>query len=80
MSASMMVVAQMLQKFISIDMARKIVRKTKIYSVDWLRNGFCYRTTMGCTWEDVKNCKRTAKLLGEKIEYEHYDTRTDVYY
>jgi hypothetical protein len=34
---------------------------------------------MGCTWEDVKDCKRTAKLLGEKIEYEHYDTREDVY-
>ena len=53
---------------------RKKVVKTKIYSVDWYRNGFCYRTTMGCTWEDVKQCKRTAKLLGEKIEYEHYDT------
>ena len=75
----MMVAALMLQRFISIDMARKIVRKTKIYSVDWIRNGFCYRTTMGCTWEDVKDCKRTAKLLGETIEYEHYDTRTDVY-
>lgn len=78
----MMVVAQMKQKFISNNknMARKkIVRKTKIYSVDWIHNGFCYRTTMGCTWEDVKDCKRTAKLLGEKIEYEHYDTREDVY-
>ena len=53
----------------------KIIKhKTKIYSVDWICNGFCYRTTMGCTWEDVKKYKRTAKLLGEKIEYEHYDT------
>jgi hypothetical protein len=34
---------------------------------------------MGCTWEDVKNCKRQAKLMGEKIEYEHYDTKVDEY-
>lgn len=75
-----MVAALMLQRFISIDMARKkIVRKTKIYSVDWIRNGFCYRTTTECTWQDVLDCKRTAKLLGEKIEYEYYRTRTDVY-
>jgi hypothetical protein len=58
---------------------RKKVIKTKIYSVDWIRNGFCYRTTMGCTWEDVKNCRRTAKLLGETIKYEHYDTKVDEY-
>jgi len=60
-------------------MRRKIVKKTNIYSVDWIRNGFCYRTTMGCTWEDVLNYKRTARLLGEKIEYQKYDVRTDVY-
>ena len=59
-------------------MKKKVV-KTKIYSVDWIHNGFCYRTTMGCTWEDVKQCKSTAKLLGETIKYEHYDTREDVY-
>lgn len=55
---------------------RRIKRKAKIYSVDWLRNGLCYRTTMGCTWEDVLECKRTAKLLGETIKYEHYNTTT----
>ena len=60
-------------------MRKKIVRKTKIYSVDWFYNGFCYRTTMGCKWEDVKECKRVAKLLGEEIKYEHYDTREEVY-
>lgn len=60
-------------------MRRKIVKKTNIYSVDWLHNGFCYRTTMGCTWEDVLDCKRTARLMGEKIEYQKYDVRTDVY-
>jgi hypothetical protein len=25
---------------------------------------------MGCDIDDVKNCKRTAKLLGETIKYE----------
>lgn len=57
---------------------RKIVRKYKVYTVNWLRDGFCYRTTQGCDWEAVKDCKRTAKLLGEKIEYEfdHYQEYT----
>lgn len=58
---------------------RTIKRKTKIYSVDWIRNGFCYRTTIGCTWEDIKNYRRTAKLLGETIKYEHYNTKVDTY-
>jgi len=58
---------------------RTIKRKTKIYSVNWLHNGFCYCTTMGCKWEDVKECRRRAKLMGETIEYEHYDTRVDEY-
>lgn len=44
--------------------------KVKYYTVDWYRNGFCYRTTRGCDGEAVKNCKRTAKLLGETIKYE----------
>ena len=53
-----------------------IKRKAKIYSVYWIRNGSCYRTTMGCTWEDVKKCRRSAKLLGEAIKYKHYNTTT----
>jgi hypothetical protein len=59
-------------------MKKKVV-KTKIYSVDWYHGDHCYCTTMGCTWEDVKECRRRAKLMGETIEYEHYDTREDVY-
>ena len=58
---------------------KKVVKKTKIYSVDWIRNGFCYRTTMGCTWEDVRDCKRQAKLMGEAIKYEQYNTRVEEY-
>ena len=49
-------------------MAKKVI-KTKIYSVDCIRNGFCYCTHTECTWEDVKRLKEIAKLLGEKIEY-----------
>lgn len=54
---------------------KKIKKKIKIYCVDWYHGEHCYRTTMGCTWEDVKECKRQAKLMGRRIEYEHYDTR-----
>lgn len=49
--------------------------KRKIYSVDWYYNGFCYRTTTGCTWEQVQDFKRTAKLLGEKIKYHVIDVK-----
>ena len=49
-------------------MAKKVI-KTKIYSVDCIRNGFCYCTHTECTWEDVKRLKEIAKLLGERIEY-----------
>lgn len=59
-------------------MKTKIIRR-KIYSVDWYCNGFCYRTTTGCTWEQVQDCKRTARLLGEKIKYEVTDIREDKY-
>lgn len=48
------------------------VRKCKEnrYTINWLRNGFCYRTTLDCPWSAVLYAKRVAKLLGEKIEYE----------
>ena len=49
-------------------MAKKVI-KTKIYSVDCIRNGFCYCTHTECTWEDVKRLKEIAKLLGERIKY-----------
>ena len=58
---------------------KKKVKKTKLYTVNWVRNGFCYRTTMGCDWEAVKDCKRIAKLLGETIEYEFDHYKVDVY-
>ncbi len=51
-------------------MKRNRALKVKYYTVDWYSNGFCYRTTRGCDMEAVKDCKRTAKLLGETIKYE----------
>ena len=51
-------------------MKRNRTLKVKYYTVHWYRNGFCYRTTRGCEMDDVKNCKHTAKLLGETIKYE----------
>lgn len=58
-------------------MKKKLIKKTKIYSVDWYRGDWCYRTTTECTWQDVLECKRTAKLLGEKVKYQHYRTREE---
>ena len=46
----------------------------KRYTINWFRNGFCYRTTLGCPWIAVLDAKRTARLLGEKIEYELEET------
>ena len=48
----------------------------KIYAVNWYNNGFCYRTTTRCKWDDVKRLRRTAKELGETITYEVIDTVT----
>lgn len=59
---------------------KKIVRKKNIYSVDWYHGDWCYRTTTGCDWDDVLECKRAAKLMGEKIKYEKTDVKEDVYY
>ena len=50
------------------------ISKQKIYAVDWYCNGFCYRTTTGCTWEDVKRMRRVAKDIGDTIKYEVIDT------
>jgi hypothetical protein len=56
---------------------KRIVRKEKRYDIDWLRNGFCYRTTMDCPWSAVLEAKRVAKMLGEKIAYAYSYTRNN---
>lgn len=60
-------------------MSRKIVRRKNIYTVDWYRGDWCYRTTTDCDWETVKECRRAAKLMGETIKYEKTDVKEDVY-
>lgn len=39
-----------------------------LYDINWLTNGFCYRTSLNLTKEDLDNARKTARLLGEKIE------------
>lgn len=55
-------------------MGRKRVITEKRYFVNWISNGFCYRTTANCTWKQVLESKKIAKALGEKIEYEYSHT------
>ena len=45
------------------------MRKANTYWVDWYRDNWCYRSTHGVTWEQVKEMKKTAKMLGETIKY-----------
>ena len=50
------------------------VRTEKRYNIDWIKNGFCYRTTTDCPYSYVKKARRLAKALGETIKVEHYRT------
>ena len=42
-------------------------KKPITYQVDWIRNGCCYRTICGVPKEVLKQCRITAKTLGEKL-------------
>lgn len=44
--------------------------KNQLYWVHWYSNGFCYRSTHSVTKEGVKEARKLAKILGEKIEVE----------
>lgn len=55
-------------------MERIKIVKEKRYTINRLRNGFCYRTTLDCPWSAVLDAKREAKMLGETIEYEYERT------
>ena len=50
------------------------VRTEKRYNIDWIKNGFCYRTTTDCPYSYVKNARQTAKALGETIKVEYCRT------
>ena len=43
-------------------------KKPITYQVDWIRDGWCYRTTCGVPKDAVKRYRATAKALGEKVE------------
>lgn len=57
----------------------KMVRKKKMYFVDWYRNGFCYKTTSNCPYSYVKECRKLARELGEKVEVTYSHTITEDY-
>ena len=43
-------------------------QKITYYNVDWYRNGFCYRTTVGVPKYKIPEYRETAKSLGETIK------------
>ena len=43
-------------------------KKPILYQVDWIRDGWCYRTTCGVPKDALKECRVAAKVLGEKLE------------
>ena len=48
-----------------------MAKKQKLYYVKWFNaDGWNYRDTSNCDWEAVKECRRRAKAMGEKITYE----------
>lgn len=47
-----------------------MARPKKLYYVNWLRNGFCYRTTHSVPREELAKLKRIAKALGETLKIE----------
>lgn len=42
--------------------------ETQLYWVDWIRDGFCYRSTHSVTKEQLKDIRKMAKALGDKLE------------
>ena len=42
----------------------------KLYWVHWYRNGFCYRSTHSVPKNELSNCRKMAKMLGEKLVIE----------
>lgn len=54
-------------------------KTVKIYAVDWYYEGYNYRTTTGCTWEDVQDLRRQAKAIGETVKWKVIGTKTYEY-
>lgn len=51
-------------------------QRIRYYQINFLRSGFCYRTTMDVPHTKIKDYKDTAKALGEEIEIKYLYTRT----
>lgn len=43
-------------------------KKPITYQVDWIKDGWCYRTTCGVPKDVLKKYRAIAKTLGEKLE------------
>ena len=61
---------------------KKIVRKQKRYDCDFYTKygDIPYRTSLNMTWEQVKEAKENAKLIGEKVIHSYSHTEEYVYY
>ena len=42
--------------------------KAQLYWVDWIHDGFCYRSTHSVTREQIKEMRKIARALGDKLE------------
>ena len=43
-------------------------KKPITYQVDWIKDGWCYRTTCGVPKDALKKYRAIAKVLNEKLE------------
>lgn len=56
------------------------VIKEKLYWIDFYNSsGHCYRSRYDCTKEYVDECRKMAKITGEKIKVELWRVRTHEY-
>jgi hypothetical protein len=59
---------------------RKIVKTEKRYTIHFINSsGFCYRSRGNCPYGYVKEQRKIAKALGEKIEVEYERTIKEIY-
>lgn len=45
------------------------MKKPNTYQIDWYTSGgWCYRTTIGVPYREIKEYRKQAKILGETIK------------
>lgn len=52
----------------------------KKYDIHWYCGTHCYRTTSNCTFEQVQESRKIAKVIGDTIKYEYSHTEKIEYY